>query len=124
MRTLRVACMLAGFLSLALSLPAQTFTTLHSFDLNDGDAPAGALVQATNGSLYGTTYEGGGDCEGTVFKITANGGFTRLRCFDGTDGSRPRGALVQGLVGTSMGRPPVEGPTSVERSSKSPPMAR
>lgn len=124
MRTLRVACMLAGFLSLALSLPAQTFTTLHSFDLNDGDAPAGALVQATNGSLYGTTYEGGGDCEGTVFKITANGGFTRLRSSMARMAVGREGHWCRGLVGTSMGRPPVEGPTSVERSSKSPPMAR
>jgi hypothetical protein len=42
----------------ATASPAQTFTTLHSFDYTDGQAPYG-LVQATNGCFYGTTYSGG-----------------------------------------------------------------
>src|SRR5580700_7269870 len=70
----------------AISLPAQTFTTLHSFEATDGDDPHATLVQATNGSLYGTTTGGGASGDGTVFKITPGGVLTTLHSFDVTDG--------------------------------------
>jgi|HubBroStandDraft_6_1064221.scaffolds.fasta_scaffold140655_2 uncharacterized repeat protein (TIGR03803 family) len=48
-------------------------TTLYSFCSQpacaDGQYPAAALVQATNGTLYGTTADGGGHGDGTVFSI-------------------------------------------------------
>jgi hypothetical protein len=49
----------------AIALPAQTFTTLHTFAgyPRDGANPAG-LVQATDGNFSGTTHKG----DGTVFK--------------------------------------------------------
>ena len=55
--------------------PSGTFTILHSFGLSDGANPAGGLVQATNGILYGTTASGGsnrvcgGAYCGTVFGL-------------------------------------------------------
>jgi hypothetical protein len=53
----------------AIALPAQTLTTLHSFDETDGEFPYGAtLVQATDGNLYGTTPESGANSQGTVSK--------------------------------------------------------
>jgi hypothetical protein len=39
----------------AMSLPAQTLTTLHSFYGKGGEDPWAGLVQAINGDLYGTT---------------------------------------------------------------------
>jgi uncharacterized repeat protein (TIGR03803 family) len=52
-----------------------TLTTLHSFCAQpycwDGSNPFAGLVQASNGSLYGTTYDGGGNGGyGTVFSLS------------------------------------------------------
>jgi uncharacterized repeat protein (TIGR03803 family) len=48
-----------------------TLTTVHTFDFTDGAAPRAALVQATDGNLYGTTPGGGpyGNNGGTVFRL-------------------------------------------------------
>lgn len=48
-----------------------TETVLHSFtDSPDGGYPASNLVLDSNGSVYGTTYDGGTRGRGTVFEIT------------------------------------------------------
>jgi uncharacterized repeat protein (TIGR03803 family) len=48
-----------------------TFTTLYSFDADeDGSNPMAALVQGSDGRLYGTTYYGGEGAAGTVFRLT------------------------------------------------------
>jgi len=48
---------------------AGTLTTLHSFDGTDGFLPNG-LVQATNGTFYGTAEFGGANDDGTVFSLS------------------------------------------------------
>jgi len=50
--------------------PSGRLTTLHTFGTTDGAEPIGGLVQATDGSFYGTTYEGGSDNWGTVFRLS------------------------------------------------------
>ena len=87
----------------AIALPAQTLTTLHSFDSTDGAYPWAALVQATDGNLYGTTQEGGANGYGTVFKITPSGTLTTLHSFDITDGASPQAGLVQATDGNFYG---------------------
>jgi len=63
-------------------------TTLHRFDGNDGGNPSGVLIEAANGTFYGTTHEGGSssNCKnvagcGTIFKITPAGTLTTLYSF-------------------------------------------
>src|ERR1022692_910135 len=93
----------------AIALPAQTFTTLHSFDGTDGDQPWAGLVQASNGDLYGTTVAGGANGGGTVFKIAPNGTETTLYslCAQGypncPDGYEPYAGLVQATNGELYG---------------------
>jgi uncharacterized repeat protein (TIGR03803 family) len=49
--------------------PAGTYTTLHSFNLADGDFPSAGLIMDKLGNLYGTTLGGGAYNGGVVFKI-------------------------------------------------------
>ena len=50
--------------------PKGALTTLHSFKGSDGEYPWGGLVQATNGTFYGTTEDGGASGDGTIFSIS------------------------------------------------------
>ena len=88
-------------------LPAQTFTTLYSFSGGDGASPAAALVQGTDGNLYGATISGGVQNDGTVFKITTGGTLTKLYNFcsqaDCIDGLDPDAALVEAANGKFYG---------------------
>jgi uncharacterized repeat protein (TIGR03803 family) len=90
--------------------PSGTLTTLYNFCSQSGCADGqfpGALVQGTDGNLYGTTGAGGaaacsGGC-GTIFKITTTGTLTTLHSFDLTDGVDPDGGLIQGTDGNFYG---------------------
>src|SRR5258706_9244711 len=68
---------LAVILWLAPRARAQMLTTLHSFSAgNDGAGPRAGLIQAVDGSFYGTTYgstPSGFVGYGTIFKITRTG---------------------------------------------------
>ena len=100
----------------AIALPAQTFTTLHSFDVTDGANPYAGLVQATDGNLYGTTVRWRGQrADGTVFKITPSGTLTTLYSFCSkggcTDGAYPFAGLVQATDGNFYGTTSAGGAT-------------
>ena len=89
----------------AIALPAQTFTTLHSFcaqtNCRDGAGP-NWLVQATNGNLYGTTAGGGAYFDGSVYEIAPSGTLTPLDVFSGAN-NFPEGALVLATNGDLYG---------------------
>lgn len=97
--------------------PSGVLTTLYSFcsvaKCADGSGPGSELIQATDGNLYGTTYEGGitnSNCThgcGTIFKITTSGTLTTLHSFCAqahcSDGSHPSTALLQAADGNFYG---------------------
>lgn len=87
--------------------PEGKLTTLYNFHLNDGAFPHAGLVQATDGSLYGTTTGGGGfPSDGSVFRITLGGALTTLHKFCGTncgDGALPYAGLTQAPTGLLYG---------------------
>jgi uncharacterized repeat protein (TIGR03803 family) len=75
-------------------------TVLHSFAVGEargiGEYASGGLVQASDGSFYGTTEGGGSNKAGTVFRVDASGALTTLHSFTGGDGRSPQAALVEG----------------------------
>jgi len=97
--------------------PDAVLTTLYSFcsqlNCTDGSLPIGALIQGSDGNLYGTTSEsgnitacGGYGC-GTIFQITLAGALTTLYTFcsqpNCTDGAGPQADLLQATNGTFYG---------------------
>jgi uncharacterized repeat protein (TIGR03803 family) len=104
MKILRIGCVFAGFLSLALSMSAQ-FTTLASFNNSNGASPS-SLVQGSDGNFYGTAAQGGANGDGTVFQMTPAGVLTTLYSFcvqsGCTDGETPE-SLMQASNGNFYG---------------------
>src|SRR5438034_890839 len=83
---------------------AQTFEILKSFvPAPNGQYPQAGLIQASDGSLYGTTYSGGAWGSGTVFKMDAAGTRTTLHSFTGSDGAQPYAGLIQASDGNFYG---------------------
>ena len=80
-------------------------TNLYSFTGGtDGTYPYAALLQAADGSFYGTTYFGGTNDYGNIFKLTANGLVTSVYSFSNSgDGANPTAALAQGSDGSFYG---------------------
>jgi uncharacterized repeat protein (TIGR03803 family) len=54
----------------------------------DGANPSGGVVRDSSGNLYSTTYAGGANSYGTVFKVTKTTE-TVLHSFDNSDGQNP-----------------------------------
>jgi uncharacterized repeat protein (TIGR03803 family) len=83
--------------------PGGILTTLYSFQGTDGFGPLAALVQATDGNFYGTTYYGGFNGDGTIFQISPTGTLATLHSFGETDGIGPWAGLIQDTDGTLYG---------------------
>ncbi len=81
--------------------PAGNATTLHLFQGSDGSDPETALIQASDGSLFGTTAAGGESNVGTVFKLDLSGNFTTLHDFHQGEGGNP--TLIQARDGNFYG---------------------
>jgi uncharacterized repeat protein (TIGR03803 family) len=91
--------------------PTGVLTVLHSFcsqpNCTDGALPNDALWLATDGNLYGTSYQGGAHNAGVIFKISPAGAFSVIHhfcsqrnCFDG---SFPIAGVMQATNGSFYG---------------------
>src|SRR5260370_5376594 len=88
----------------AIFSPAQTFTSLASFNSTGGYDPNPGVVQGFDGNFYGTTYNSdSGNRSGTVFEITPSGTFTTLGSFNHSDGANPTAGLTLATTGNFYG---------------------
>jgi uncharacterized repeat protein (TIGR03803 family) len=97
--------------AMAIALPAQTFTVLYDFCSEpgclDGKHPSPALVQGTDGNLYGCGYSGGLYGGGNAFKLTPDGQMTIFYNFCSesqcADGKNPYGDFTLAPDGNFYG---------------------
>ena len=99
--------------TLFMVTPTGKFTLLFTFAADaeghylNGDNPATGLVEANDGFLYGTTFEGGATNNGVLFRISKAGkSFQVVHSFcapgDCSDGSSPQ-SLILGHDGNLYG---------------------
>jgi uncharacterized repeat protein (TIGR03803 family) len=115
MRFIKILLATVTILTLYLSAHrvrgAITFTEIHGFvnyDSVNGYNSESALVQHSNGYLYGTTCSGGQNNEGTIFGINTNGNvFETVASFNlfngGFIGVSPISGLTEGTDGNLYG---------------------
>jgi uncharacterized repeat protein (TIGR03803 family) len=105
--------------------PQGKLTTFYSFCSRtgciDGSYPISHLVQAINGSFYGTTESGGANNKGIVFELNRQGNLVTLYSFcsqtNCADGAYPSSGLVQATNGDFYGTT-VGGQIASARSSQ------
>jgi len=78
------------------------YKTLATFDYATQGGPSGAPFLGTDGSLYGTTFDGGQSGIGSVYKIAPDGTISTVFVFNGVTGMYPT-SLVQTPNGTLYG---------------------
>ena len=83
---------------------SATITTLATFTGANGSQPDSALTLDGSGDLYGTTYVGGANNDGSVFEI-ANGStsISTVASFNGTNGLIPEGGVALDASGNLYG---------------------
>jgi uncharacterized repeat protein (TIGR03803 family) len=75
-----------------------SLTVLASFGITNGSNPKGLLLLGTDGYLYGTTWQGGTDGKGVVFRVSTNA----TTPSGGSGGSGGRSGGSGGASGTSQ----------------------
>jgi len=86
------------------------YSVLHNFGGSGDGSHAQAGLLNVNGTLYGTTADGGYNGEGTVYSITLSGSETVLHSFGADDGGDPEAGLVN-VNGTLYGTTAQNGAT-------------
>lgn len=71
------------------------FNVMHSFDFTYGGTPMGNIMQASDGNIYGTCYDGGVFASCCIWRCTPTGTYTDLYDFDISHGDFPTSGMVQ-----------------------------
>ncbi len=87
---------------------ASTPVTLATFNVTNGESPIGGLFADAAGDLFGDTYNGGANGDGTLFEIPyTNGSYastpTTLVSFNGADGAQPDCVMITDAAGDLFG---------------------
>lgn len=96
--------MLIAFAS-APAAQAKRPVVLYAFQGGiDGAYPHAGVIRDSKGNLYGTTFTGGANEWGIVFKVAPNGSETVLYTFTGgSDGGSPFGGVIADQSGNLYG---------------------
>jgi uncharacterized repeat protein (TIGR03803 family) len=87
-----------------LPISGRAMTALYSFTNGfDGAQPYAGLTPGSDGNFYGTTFAGGTNRFGSVFKITPGGALSPLHSFSFLDGDMPTAGLALGADGNFYG---------------------
>jgi uncharacterized repeat protein (TIGR03803 family) len=83
----------------------STYTKLKDFDRTNGRYPYGSLMQASDGKLYGTTFQGGSSDVGVIFSFDPSSStYTMLKDFGINEtGSNVSASLIQARDGKLYG---------------------
>jgi len=97
---LRCAALIPSLALAAFAADVQaktwTYTLVHHFSgaPDDGSYPNSEVAFDDTGNLYGTTYIGGSNGTGAIYRITQDGTETVAHSFgDGSDGENPNGGI-------------------------------
>src|SRR5260221_6067942 len=109
--SVRLMQVIATLIVLCAACAAWSQQTIYTFPSNwlGGANPGGGLIRDAAGNLYGTTRDGGASSNGTVFRLSLQGGVckeTVLYSFKGynyKDGSLPVATLVFDKAGNLYG---------------------
>ncbi|MEP6951871.1 MAG: choice-of-anchor tandem repeat GloVer-containing protein [Ginsengibacter sp.] len=85
---------------------SSAYTILKSFNnFNDGASPHGKFLQASDGKLYGTTYNGGASSVGVIFSFDrSTSTYTRRTDFNNLNGANPDNgsAFIEGATDNNL----------------------
>jgi uncharacterized repeat protein (TIGR03803 family) len=89
----------------AVPAQAQTYKVLYEFPINGPEPqwPGGPLAQGRNGDLYGWSYEGGTNNDGSMWKTTPSGSVHVVYSFNATNGPDCQNGMTLGTDGNFYG---------------------
>jgi uncharacterized repeat protein (TIGR03803 family) len=87
-----------------LAAGTHALSTLATFNATNGDGSFGDLIADASGNLFGTTFNGGANNAGTVFKVAAGThALSTLASFNRTNGAYPYAGLIADASGNLYG---------------------